>query len=82
MSAGRHAWMDSALCAQADPDTWIELPVGSGSRLPKRICGGCPVQTECAAHAQVIHDYEGLAPDGVWGGLSQKQRKNLRRAAA
>lgn len=82
MSADRYAWMDDALRAQADPDTWIDLQPGAGSRQPKRICGSCPVQAECEAHALQLHAYDGLAPEGVWGGLGKKQRKNLRRAAA
>ncbi|MEV7975365.1 WhiB family transcriptional regulator [Streptomyces sp. NPDC086519] len=82
MSADRYAWMDDALCAQADPDTWIDLQPGAGSRQPKRICGACPVRDECGTHSQQLHTYDGLAPEGVWGGLSKTQRKRVRRAAA
>lgn len=75
MNADRYAWMDAALCAQTDPDTWTDPGPGHGSRLPKRICGTCPVQAECATHADRIHDHDGHAPDGIWGGHSRRQRQ-------
>ena len=82
MSADRYAWMDQALCAQADPDTWSDVAPGSGSRLPKRICGNCPVQAECAAHEQAIHAHAGYAPTGIWGGRSHRQRERAHQQAA
>jgi WhiB family redox-sensing transcriptional regulator len=82
VSADRYAWMDAALCAQADPDTWADTPRGSGSRLPKRICGRRPVRAECAAHADAIHAFDGLAPTGVWGGRSHRQRERDHQQAA
>ena len=79
MSAARYAWMDAALCAQADPDRWTDPGRGSGSRVPKRICGRCPVARECDAHASTLHAYDGLAMTGVWGGRGQRQRETTRR---
>lgn len=79
MSAAHYAWMDSALCVQADPDRWTDPGRGSGSRLPKRICGSCPVQPQCDAHADNLHRYDGLPMTGVWGGRSQRQRETTRR---
>lgn len=75
MSADRYAWMDSALCAQADPDEWIDNLAGAGSRTAKRICGTCPVMASCAAHATALEDYEGAQIRGVWGGRTQNQRR-------
>jgi hypothetical protein len=42
MTADRYAWMDAALCAQADPDAWH--PDGKGAKYgpAKTICGHCP----------------------------------------
>lgn len=80
MSA-RYDWMSYALCAQADPDEWTDIAPGGGSRLPKRICGDCPVRTECAAHEAAIHAYDGLAPHGIWGGRSHRQRIGNQQAA-
>lgn len=78
MSAARYTWMDSALCAQADPELWTS-EIGGNSRATKRICGNCPVTRECGAHADTLRRYDGLAMDGVWGGRSKRQRDNDRR---
>jgi WhiB family redox-sensing transcriptional regulator len=75
----RYAWMSSALCAQADPDLWISASKGGDTRTPKRICGHCPVATECDAHAEALRAYDGHAMRGVWAGRSQRQRKQQRR---
>lgn len=77
MSADRYAWMDQALCAQADPDTWTE-PAGSG-HTPKRICDRCPARTACDTHADTLHTYEGTPMHGIWGGRSRHQRETQRR---
>ncbi|MFJ9101362.1 WhiB family transcriptional regulator [Streptomyces sp. NPDC102405] len=74
MSAGRYEWMDQASCAQADPDTWADTAPGTGSRLPKRICGECPVQPECAAHEMQLREQKWEPLAGIWGGTSQRQR--------
>lgn len=67
------AWADGALCAQADPEAWFPEKGGS-TAAAKRICQACPVQQECLERA--------LARDerfGVWGGLSERQRREVRR---
>jgi WhiB family redox-sensing transcriptional regulator len=78
MSADRYAWMTSALCAQADPDAWLEGLAGGGSRTAKRICGRCPVRPSCAAHAAALEAHDGAQIRGVWGGLTQNQRRKER----
>jgi WhiB family redox-sensing transcriptional regulator len=63
----------AALCAQVDPDLWFPDKGGS-TRVPKQICAGCPIKAECLAWA--------IATDeryGVWGGLSEKERRALKR---
>lgn len=78
MIADRFAWMSSALCAQADPDEWTDNLAGTGSRTAKRICGGCPVQPACTAHAAALEAHDGAPIRGVWGGRSQNQRRKDR----
>ncbi|KUN99532.1 WhiB family transcriptional regulator [Streptomyces resistomycificus] len=78
MTADRYAWMDAALCAQADPEAWTETGPGHGSRQPKRICGECPVRPDCTAHANRLEAVDG-AMTGIWGGASQQQRRVTRR---
>lgn len=67
-------WMDSATCAQADPEVWF--PEGGGNyRAAKAICGHCPVQRECEAHAARL---EGGAAHpgrhGTWAGAAPRAR--------
>lgn len=79
MSA-RYAWMSDALCAQADPELWTRAGKGGDTATPKRICGSCPVQPQCGAHADTLHRFDGLAPAGIWGGRSHRQRTTTSQA--
>lgn len=72
---GRYAWMDAALCAQADPDEWTEQLAGGGALAAKRVCARCPVQPSCTAHAAALENYDGAAIRGVWGGRTKSQRR-------
>jgi WhiB family redox-sensing transcriptional regulator len=68
-------WQERALCAQTDPEAFFPEKGGS-TREAKRICSGCEVRAECLEYA--------LAQDerfGIWGGLSERERRRLRRAA-
>lgn len=72
----REAWMDDAACANTDPDQFFPEKGGS-TRDAKKICGGCDVRQQCLEYA--------LRRDerfGIWGGLSERERRPLRRAAA
>lgn len=69
------AWTVDALCAQTDPEAFYPEKGGS-TRQAKRVCDACPVRLECLAYA-LEHDER----DGVWGGLSPRQRQALKRAA-
>ena len=68
-------WQEKALCAQTDPEAFFPEKGGS-TREAKRICEGCEVRSECLDYA--------LANDerfGIWGGLSERERRKLRREA-
>lgn len=80
MSAGRHAWMGSALCAQADPDEWTDIR-GSG-QASKRICHRCPVRANCEAFEEALTEYDGTPPHGVWAGHGRRRRQATRRQQA
>ncbi|MGQ4511341.1 WhiB family transcriptional regulator [Streptomyces sp. DW26H14] len=67
------AWQESALCAQTGPEFFFPAP-GSSTREAKRLCGACPEREACLAYA-LEHDER----FGVWGGLSEHERLNLRR---
>lgn len=66
-------WRDEALCAETDPEAFFPEKGGS-TREAKEVCADCSVQIECLEYA--------LANDerfGVWGGLSERQRRRLAR---
>jgi WhiB family redox-sensing transcriptional regulator len=69
-------WHADAVCAQVDPDTWFPEKGGS-TRDPKAICAGCPVRQQCLDYA-LEHDER----FGIWGGVSERQRRQLKKARA
>jgi len=68
-------WQERALCAQTDPEAFFPEKGGS-TREAKRICAGCDVRAECLDYA-LAHDER----FGIWGGLSERERRRLRREA-
>jgi WhiB family transcriptional regulator, redox-sensing transcriptional regulator len=68
-------WQERALCAQTDPEAFFPEKGGS-TREAKRICSGCEVRAECLDYA-LAHDER----FGIWGGLSERERRRLRRGA-
>ena len=68
-------WQERALCAETDPEAFFPEKGGS-TREAKKICTGCEVKLECLEYA--------LGNDerfGIWGGLSERERRRLRRRA-
>ncbi|HKS44741.1 MAG TPA: WhiB family transcriptional regulator [Amycolatopsis sp.] len=68
-------WQDRALCAQTDPEAFFPEKGGS-TREAKRICQGCEVKAECLEYA-LAHDER----FGIWGGLSERERRKLKKRA-
>ncbi|BAU95129.1 transcriptional regulator [Corynebacterium suranareeae] len=66
-------WQEQALCAQTDPEAFFPEKGGS-TREAKRICQGCPVRDDCLEFA-LEHDER----FGIWGGLSERERRRLKR---
>ena len=66
-------WQERALCAQTDPEAFFPEKGGS-TREAKRICSGCEVKAECLEYA-LAHDER----FGIWGGLSERERRRLKR---
>ena len=69
------SWQTDALCAQTDPEAFFPEKGGS-TRDAKRICASCEVRSQCLEYA--------LANDerfGIWGGLSERERRKLRKRA-
>jgi WhiB family transcriptional regulator, redox-sensing transcriptional regulator len=68
-------WHERALCAQTDPEAFFPEKGGS-TREAKKICTGCEVRAECLTYA-LGHDER----FGIWGGLSERERRRLKRRA-
>jgi WhiB family transcriptional regulator, redox-sensing transcriptional regulator len=69
-------WASKAKCLQAEPETFFPEKGGS-TREAKRICALCEVREPCLEYA--------LANDerfGIWGGLSERERRRLKRLAS
>lgn len=66
-------WQERALCAQTDPEAFFPEKGGS-TREAKRICLGCEVKDDCLDYA-LAHDER----FGIWGGLSERERRRLKR---
>ncbi|XAS67962.1 WhiB family transcriptional regulator [Micrococcaceae bacterium Sec5.7] len=72
---GELGWQTDALCAQTDPEAFFPEKGGS-TRDAKKVCGACNVRSQCLEYA--------LANDerfGIWGGLSERERRRLRKRA-
>lgn len=72
---GELGWQGDALCAQTDPEAFFPEKGGS-TRDAKKVCGACNVRAQCLEYA--------LANDerfGIWGGLSERERRRLRKRA-
>ena len=70
-----HDWTAMAACNAADPD---ELFVtGAAQNRAKAVCMGCPVRTECLADA-----LDNRVEFGVWGGMTERERRALLRSRA
>ena len=74
-------WRHKAICRDEDPELFF--PVGnSGPALAqiekaKAVCARCTVTEVCLQYA-----LESSQDSGVWGGLSEDERRALKRRAA
>ncbi|MEP6477808.1 MAG: WhiB family transcriptional regulator [Rhodoglobus sp.] len=69
------AWQSDSLCAQTDPEAFFPEKGGS-TRDAKKICGSCEVRNRCLEYA-----LENDERFGIWGGLSERERRKLRKRA-
>jgi WhiB family redox-sensing transcriptional regulator len=74
-------WRDQAACRSEHPDLFF--PVGATGPARRQlakarsICHHCPVMADCLTWA--VHTRQRY---GVWGGLSEDERDDLRRRSA
>jgi len=69
------SWTSEAACAAADPGLFFPEDFRSPATEAKAICAGCPVRPECLQYS-----LDAGEEFGVWGGLTEKERRSLLRA--
>jgi hypothetical protein len=72
----RPDWQVEGLCAETDPEQFFPEKGGS-NRQVKAVCGRCPVRDACLEYA--LANGERF---GIWGGLSERERRDLLRRSA
>jgi WhiB family transcriptional regulator, redox-sensing transcriptional regulator len=72
---GLLGWQERALCAQTDPEAFFPEKGGS-TREAKKVCLSCDVRGECLEYA--LQNDERF---GIWGGLSERERRKLKKRA-
>jgi len=68
-------WQEQALCAETDPEAFFPEKGGS-TREAKRVCLSCEVRAECLEYA-----LENDERFGIWGGLSERERRRVKKEA-
>ena len=71
-------WMNRARCAEVDGELFFPEKGGS-TRSAKLVCRGCEVRAECL---QFALDHPEIDQWGIWGGLSEQERRQLKRKAS
>jgi WhiB family redox-sensing transcriptional regulator len=69
-------WQDQANCLGVDPDLFFPER-GASTREAKEVCKGCVVREDCLEYALANGE-----KFGIWGGLSERERRRLRRQRA
>lgn len=66
------SWQEGGKCSKADPETFFPERGGS-TKEAKKVCVGCTVKERCLKYA-----LESNEQFGVWGGLSELERRRLK----
>jgi WhiB family transcriptional regulator, redox-sensing transcriptional regulator len=70
------SWQAKANCMGVDPDLFFPER-GASTREAKEVCRGCVVREDCLEYALANGE-----KFGIWGGMSERERRRLRRARA
>ncbi len=70
------SWQLYANCLGVDPDLFFPER-GASTKEAKAVCRACVVREDCLEYA-----LENSEKFGIWGGLSERERRRLRRARA
>jgi WhiB family redox-sensing transcriptional regulator len=81
LAASDDTWRDHALCRDTDPELFFPIGTTGNALLAidyaKRVCSQCAVVQECLDFALDTNQ-----DSGIWGGLSEEERRAIRRQRA
>ena len=81
LGAADHTWRDQALCRDTDPELFFPIGTTGFALLQlekaRQVCGECLVRSECLEFALDTNQ-----DSGIWGGLSEEERRVIRRQRA
>lgn len=69
-------WQSEANCLGVDPDLFFPER-GASTKEAKAVCRGCVVREDCLEYALANGE-----KFGIWGGLSERERRRIRRQRA
>ncbi len=69
-------WQMYANCLGVDPDLFFPER-GASTKEAKAVCKGCVVREDCLEYALANGE-----KFGIWGGLSERERRRIRRQRA
>lgn len=72
----KQGWQSKANCMGVDPDLFFPER-GASTKEAKEVCRGCVVKDECLEYA--LSNSEKF---GIWGGMSERERRRVRRSRA
>ena len=73
---GGESWQMFANCLGVDPDLFFPER-GASTKEAKSVCQGCVVREDCLEYALANGE-----KFGIWGGLSERERRRIRRQRA
>jgi WhiB family redox-sensing transcriptional regulator len=72
-------WLSGAACIGEDPELFFPIgtspPATEQTARAKDVCGSCSVRAECLEWSLATYQ-----DAGVWGGLDEEERREIRRA--
>ena len=74
--ADERPWQEMANCLGVDPDLFFPER-GASTREAKDVCRGCVVRVDCLEYALANGE-----KFGIWGGMSERERRRIRRQRA
>lgn len=77
VAAGEHPWEEQARCRQVDGELFFPEHGNDTADEAKAVCRHCDVKQECLEYA-LGHDER----FGIWGGLTARERRKLKRRVA